>query len=112
MKTLSMQYQDHKGGLIKLKSQLFWGGGSGRHWDGVPERICLILDVYDEIAHRALTASASTNGDLDNEWDPGGDPGVTVLLLVDGSPHWVLVYETDMEFITKTQEEINLKTHQ
>jgi len=107
MKTLSMQYQDHKGGLIKLKSQLFWGGGSGRHWDGVPERICLILDVYDEIAHRALTASASTNGDLDKR-----DHSVTVLLLVDGSPHWVLVYETDMEFITKTQEEINLKTHQ
>jgi hypothetical protein len=110
MKTLSMQYQDHKGGLIKLKSQLFWGGGSGsgRHWDGIPERICLILDVHDEIAHGSLTASASTNGDFDNEWDPG----VTVLLLVDGSPHWVLVYETDMEFITKTQEEINLKTHQ
>jgi len=105
MKTLSMQYQDHKGGLIKLKSQLFWGGGSGRHWDGVPERICLILDVDDENAHRTFV---STNGDFDNEWDPG----VTVLLLVDGSPHWVLVYETDMEFITKTQEEINLKTHQ
>ena len=37
------QLQAHKGGLIQLKTQLYWYDGRG--WDGDPARVCLILDT-------------------------------------------------------------------
>ena len=35
--------QAHKGGLICLKTELYWY--DRRSWDGTPGRICLILDA-------------------------------------------------------------------
>ena len=41
--TLLEQLQAHKGGLIQLKTQLYWYDGRG--WDGDPARVCLLLDA-------------------------------------------------------------------
>jgi hypothetical protein len=73
----------HKGGLIRLKGELYWYGGRG--WDGCPGRICLLMDSAPAAAaaragRRALTDTAT-------------------LLLIDGRPHWVWVGADDLELL-------------
>ena len=84
--------QSHKGGLLHLKTELFW---DVQGWDRNPGRVCLLLDAptVEDAAIRtamqaitATTARASTNG-------------ASALLLIDGAPHWVWVYDTDVEFL-------------
>ena len=70
--TLLDKLQAHKGGLIHIKSQLYWYGCGG--WDNNPGRICLILDT-------TTTAVAAA------------------FLLIDGQPHWVWVAEEDIELL-------------
>ena len=40
--------QAHRGGLLQLKTQLYWYGRGG--WDNNPGRICLLLDTSAGIA--------------------------------------------------------------
>jgi hypothetical protein len=90
--------QSHKGGLIRLKGRLFWYGGRG--WDGVHDRICLLMDsvLTFELAEArtasatAATAEAATTGG-------GGGPAAAALLLIDGCLHWVLVGADDLELL-------------
>jgi hypothetical protein len=86
----------HKGGLIRLKGGLFWYGGRG--WDGVHDRICLLMD----------SARTPTGGAL---WFTGGaGPARTpsaetaaetaaACLLIDGRPHWVWIAPADVELL-------------
>ena len=74
--TFLEQLQSHKGGLLRLKTELYWYGGRG--YDRSPDRICLILD-----AARRTTADYAT------------------LLLIDGSPHWVWVAAEDVELLSE-----------
>jgi hypothetical protein len=76
--------QVHKGGLLCLKTELYWY--EGRKWDGTPGRICLILDAV-----AALDAATATTG--------ARSPDVTALLLVDGAPHWVWLVIADVELL-------------
>jgi len=85
--TLLEQLQTHKGGLLRLKNQLYWYNGRG--YDNNPGRICLILDAA--IVASAKNAAATSVA----KWTR--PPGVSALLLVDGSPHWVWVAEEDIE---------------
>ncbi len=81
----------HKGGLIRLKWGLFWYGGRG--WDGVHDRICLLMDsalTYDG-APAARTSRAPPA--LARTADPA------VCLLIDGRPHWVWVSSDDLELL-------------
>ena len=71
--TLLEQLQAHKGGLIQMKSQLYWYDGRG--WDGDPARICLILDAAvtsAPVSSSAFTASTSAR--------------ISAYLLIDGQP--------------------------
>ena len=81
--TFLEQLQSHKGGLLRLKTELYWYGGRG--WDKNPGRICLILDaaasVVVAVAHGLGPAVAAA------------------LLLIDGSPHWVWVAEQDVALL-------------
>jgi len=84
--TFLEQLQTHKGGLIQLKSQLYWYGGRG--YDGNPGRVCLILDaVADSPIPAAVTTSVRSK------------TPTAAFLLVDGSPHWVWVAKEDVELL-------------
>jgi hypothetical protein len=72
----------HKGGLVCLKSELYWYNGCG--WDGCPGRICLILDAG--LRSCALAAAVTP-------------AAAATLLLVDGDPHWVWVAQADVELL-------------
>lgn len=78
--------QAHRGGLIRIKTELRW---RERGWDAVAGRTCLVLD-----AERARPVSASS-------WTASRYCGdACVLLLIDGTPHWVWVAVQDVEMLT------------
>ena len=83
----------HKGGLIKLKTQLFWYGD--RSYDKNSGRICLLLDVVSSHPHalspRAAASSCNTNG-------VDGFTAIA-LLLIDGKPQWVWIAEQDIDLL-------------
>ncbi len=83
------QLRIHVGGLVCLKTELYWYGGRG--WDGCPGRICLILDAG--LRSCALAAAASLTA---TPLPPAADG---VLLLIDGHPHWVWVGADDLELL-------------
>ena len=86
--TLLEGLQSHRGGLLHIKSELYWYGGRG--FDGAPGRVCLILDATAYVPH----ADSVT-------WDARDDAGApAALLLIDGCPHWVWVAQEDVELIT------------
>ena len=85
--TLLEGLQSHRGGLLRIKSELYWYGGRG--FDGSPGRVCLILDAAYASCAAAITASARA-ADL---------PLAAVLLLIDGCPHWVWVSQEDVELL-------------
>ena len=66
--------QSRKGGLLRLKSELYWHDGRG--YDGSPGRICLILDASSAAA--AHDAHADTRSAETRQWSVG------VYLLLDG----------------------------
>ena len=85
--------QSHKGGLIRLKGRLFWYGGRG--WDGVHDRICLLMDsvlTYDGAPW--VLAARTRYADVDH--DGFGD---AACLLIDGRPHWVWIAPADLELL-------------
>jgi hypothetical protein len=96
--------RSHKGGLIRLKGELFWYGGRG--WDGIRGRVCLLMDARDAARasadHAAATAvptaaaiagfgtaaSVRTAADL-----------AAACLLIDGRPRWVWIAPADVELL-------------
>ena len=85
--------QAHRGGLIRLKTQLYWHDGRGP--EGVPGRICLLLDATvrgARLRRGAATPTAVAAGF-------STDPDAAILLLIDGAPHWVWVGQEDVEIL-------------
>jgi len=80
--------QSHKGGLLLLKTQLYWYGGRG--WDGVHDRVCLLMDTAAAPPSRVRAAARQA---------AATDPVPAALLLVDGAPHWVWVSQADVELL-------------
>ena len=87
--TFLERLQSHKGGLIRLKSQLYWHDERG--YDGNPGRICLILDASSAAA--AHDAHADTRSAETRSWSVG------VYLLLDGQLQCILVAEQDVELL-------------
>jgi hypothetical protein len=84
----------HKGGLILLKTELYWYGGRG--WDRNPGRICLLMDsvlTYDG----APAAPAARTRYADTDADGFGD--AAACLLIDGRPCWVWIAPADVELL-------------
>jgi hypothetical protein len=80
----------HKGRLILLKTELFWYGGRG--YDGIPERVCLLMDSAPTYTAAARTAAAAALTTILG--------AVTAAcLLIDGRPHWVWVSSDDLELL-------------
>ena len=84
--TLLDKLQAHKGGLLQLKTQLYWYSRGG--WDNNPGRVCLLLDA-------ATHASAIPHAAAGTTWATVRD--AAAFLLIDGQPHWVWVAEEDIE---------------
>jgi hypothetical protein len=88
--TLIEALRSHRGGLVRIKSDLFWYDGRG--WDGVHDRICLLMDSDDaDLLTFELRAARTTA--------PAAAADTVALLLVDGQPHWVWVGADDMELL-------------
>ena len=90
--TLLEQLQAHKGGLIQLKTQLYWYDRGS--WDGTPGRICLILDAT---AARRVTAGAV--GSSATRFVTRGGGAEAAFLLIDGQPQWIWVAEEDIALL-------------
>jgi len=92
--TLLEKFESHRGGLIRLPTQLFWYDGRG--WDRTPGRICLLLDAVPITAAAAATeaaAGASTAAAA------GASTAACVHLLIDGQPRWVRVAAAEVELL-------------
>ena len=92
--TLLEGLQSHRGGLLSIKSELYWYGGRG--FDGAPGRVCLILDA----AAAATAATEICDAATVDEIGSARCPRAAALLLIDGCPHWVWVAQEDVELIT------------
>ena len=104
--TLLDKLQAHKGGLIRLKTQLYWYGVRG--YDNNPGRICLILDAATpttdaatEAAARAVDrgASATLAAATRSSRSAARRAIADALLLFDGMPQWIWVAEEDIELL-------------
>jgi hypothetical protein len=81
--------RSHRGGLVRLKGELFWYDGRG--WDGITGRACLLLNtaaVGVDVAAAARATAAATRA-----------TGAVALLLIDGTPHWVWIAPADVELL-------------
>jgi hypothetical protein len=83
--------QAHKGGLVLLKSELWWYGG--RDWDGITGRVCLLMDSAARYRVVAVGATAYT------KHANAAAAGAAALLLLDGCPCWVWVAQSDVELL-------------
>lgn len=84
--------QAHKGGLLYLKTELYWYNRGER--DGVKGRHCVLLDAPTKTTpaiEDAVTLTVEMCDDLKKT--------VVTLLLIDGSPSWVWVAAEDVEFL-------------
>ena len=112
--TFLQRLQAHKGGLIRLKTELYWYDGRG--YDNTPGRICLILDAAaadlrrtggdhvgvaittgDALRAAAAVATAVTTGALRTPL------AAVAHLLIDGQPAWIWVAEQDIELLVNDQ---------
>jgi hypothetical protein len=95
----------HKGGLILLKSELFWYGGGG--WDSTPGRVCLLMDsATADVVPGAVCHATARLARL----EPGRRArraltDAATLLLIDGRPHWVWVGADDLELLSSFEPE-------
>ena len=82
--------QSHKGGLIRLKSELYWYNRGS--WDENPGQICLLLDAA---GNRAVPAAATATAIAALHTTTPTD----AYLLIDGSPHWIWAAAEDVELL-------------
>ena len=103
--TLLEQLQAHKGGLIQLKTQLYWYDRGS--WDGTPGRICLLLDATTTAtaaaaaghSGRSLVRATRISRKLPATSDEGLSSSPAAFLLIDGQPQWIWVAEEDIALL-------------
>lgn len=80
------ELEAHIGCLIHIKTDLFWY--DGRLWDGITERFCILLGIGD-----ALDDKADARGRY------LGYDEVSLQLLIDGRPRWIILGEKSFEVV-------------
>ena len=88
--------QSYRGGLARIKTQIFWYNGVG--WEETPGRVCLILDVLERGARPGCWWRPRAAGCSASSWNVAESEEL-VLLLIDELPKWVWLSEDDIEFI-------------
>jgi hypothetical protein len=84
--------QAHIGGLVQLKTQLFWYGG--RRIEKNSGRVCLLLAADDEPPGGRRHADAEVTG--------LGVPraeAIATLLIIDGQPKWIWVADKFVDLL-------------
>ena len=99
--TFLEQLQSHKGGLLYLKTELYW---NGLDWDKKPGRICLLLDALDPRAwdQEMIVAKTSTAKKAESRHAAGlalRDGHAAAFLLIDEAPQWIWVADKDVELL-------------
>ena len=94
--TLLEGLQSHRGGLLRIKSELYWYGGRG--FDGYPGRVCLILDGAASTAPLPAPPPAPPRPSARTRRADPNDRRAA-LLLIDGCPHWVWLNSTVVELL-------------
>jgi len=79
------RFKAHKGGLIQLKTALYWYGS---YRQTSPGEVCLLLDAGGMERTVATAAYAA----------PAAYP-TSILILIEEKPQWILVVEADVEMI-------------
>jgi len=98
--TFFSKIQSHKGGLIRLKTELYWYDGRGD--DNTPGRICLILDAATaarsivEAASATAATAAVTTAAAARDYARGA---ARAYLLIDGGPRWIWIVDEDVELL-------------
>jgi len=87
----------HRGGLLLLKTELWWYGGRG--WDRIRGRVCLLMDARDAAGPAAPRAGAASRSAAPSGYTAVHD-AAAAFLLVDGAPHWVWVAQADVELLS------------
>lgn len=89
----------NRGGLLRIKSRLFWY--DGRNLDKNPNQVCLLLDAdANECGTVAFSRAA---------WDRAQTAAATptaiatAFLLIDGTPQRIWVTEEDVEILNETR---------
>ena len=93
--TLLEQLQSHRGGLIRLKTQLYWYDGVRNEIVG---RICLLLDVADQAEFSAAAQDFAARNATAT-----ADGLAVALLLIEGQPQWIWLAEKDVEVIDESR---------
>jgi hypothetical protein len=94
--TLLDKLQAHKGGLLRLKTQLLVGRGTG--WDRSTDRVCLLLDaLHEQSTNPAWVSAAAEKANAVRKTAARVDAIVAAHLLIDGTPQWIWVVEEDIE---------------
>ena len=101
--TFLEELQAHKGGLVRIKSELYWYGGRGP--DGSLGRVCLLLDTapaaYARLSGHPLRLAATTAHADPNPFD--NVSSVSAYLLIEDKPQWVCVCSRDCEIIDEAR---------
>lgn len=85
--------QRHIGGLLHLRTELFWYDSRG--WDNNSGRICLLLDVITADADTILEPTARTKAVR----GAGREATSVAFLLIEGKPQWIWVTEQDVDLL-------------
>lgn len=93
--------QSHKGGLIRLKTELYWCGGRGL--DGNPGRVCLLLDAATATATATRTAAVFATASPKLTAATIRTAAAYAYLLIDGSPQWVWLSDKAIEILVNNQ---------
>lgn len=90
--------RSHIGGLIRLKTGLFWYDGSGRP-AARAARVCLLLEAGSPTLGGPRTVATTTSATRTSTTARSrfNTEGIPALLLVDGSLHWIWLVEDDVE---------------
>jgi hypothetical protein len=84
----------NRGGLIRLKTQLYWY--ETKSWDDSAGRICLILDARPARQPHppgVNVVATVSGGRMDAEF-------LAAQLMIDGSPQWVWIDKQKAELLT------------
>jgi len=102
--TFLQQLQAHKGGLLRLKTQLYWYDGVRSEIVG---RICLLLDAASlpksSTAATTPSAAAAATVVVATAAVPSAAADAAAYLLIDGQPAWIWVAERDIELLVNNQ---------
>jgi hypothetical protein len=93
--TFAEQLKNHVGGLVRLQTDLYWYRTTD--WDGVKGRVCLLLDAAPVSCNPVWAADVEEAASA-YVYVRGADIAY-MLLLIDGSPKWILNSKEVVELV-------------